>query len=177
MCCVLAVVNFFSVPRVLGSEPENDRLSFSEIQAIQEEWSKIQDPDQLIGAKTYIKLDSDSILYWNKKRIVGKLMKLSDSSIMVKIHSSSAVEVHQNDIISIRVYRPVFKRISGYAAAGVSLFLIYVLAEEVRGRDLDLIPRGHALVNLFTTVPATVIGFAFGNRTRQVYKRPVKSTK
>ncbi len=153
----------------LCSDSESDLENHKERNA-NSDWGRVL--DQPTGIKMHLKINrmhssgkKDSLV------VKGKMISADETSIALMTPPGSTRRFDRDQILAVRVRRPVLKRISGYIAAGAALIGIYVLIEAVRGQSLDLVPRGHAMLNLGITAPATAAGFFLGNRTRTIYRR------
>jgi len=153
----IAGIIFMVVPCDYG-RCSNDNLEPDIATTSKSDWSRVLE----IKAGTRISLELDQGRSGRTKRVVvekGKLATVDEASIVLMTPDRSTKKFHRDQIRVIRVRRPILKRLSGYIAAGAVIFGIYVLAEPLRGRDLDLNAKGHAVVNLGIAAPVTAGGF------------------
>ncbi len=124
------------------------------------------------GVRTILKIDWEPPAGRSKYATVkGKMVSADATSIELMVSPGASRTFNRDRVAVVRVRRPVLKRLSGYLATGGAFLGIYVLAPAVRGRELDLNSRGHALVNLGFAAPIAAGGFFLFNRTRVIYKR------
>lgn len=124
------------------------------------------------GTPTVLKIDRAPPAGRSKYATVkGKMMSADATSIELMVSPGVSRAFNRDRVAVIRVRRPIFKRLSGYLATAGAYLGIYALSPAVRGRELDLNSRGHALVNLGIVAPIAAGGFLMFNRTRVIYKR------
>ena len=124
------------------------------------------------GTRTVLKVDWAPAAGSSKYlTVTGKMVSADETSIELMLSPGVSRTFNRDRVAVVRVRRPILKRLSGYLATAGAYLGIYVLSPAVRGRELDLNSRGHALVNLGIAAPIAAGGFLMLNRTRVIYKR------
>ncbi len=122
--------------------------------------------------RTVLKIDWEPPAGRSKYATVkGKIVSADATSIVLMVSPGVSRTFKRDQVAVVRVRRPILKRLSGCLATAGAYLGIYALAPAVRGQSLDLISRGHVLLNLGIAAPIAAGGFLLFNRTRVIYKR------